>query len=209
MYGQKIPEPQRPLPPGKTEHANDRGTRIHNDAELFVRGLGPMTSELTKFQPEFEKLQRLFPTGMVSLEGEWGMDRNWEPAEWRSAWLRLKLDSLVFLSDYEAIAIDYKSGRKFGNEVKHADQLQLYQLNTFLRYPKLEIVHTELWYLDVDDITTMSFNRQQGLRFKQRWDNKGNAITTAIDFPPNPNVFSCKWCMYGPWGSGHCEKGRR
>jgi hypothetical protein len=25
MYIDRIPEPERPLPPGKTEHANDRG----------------------------------------------------------------------------------------------------------------------------------------------------------------------------------------
>src|SRR5690606_8448838 len=37
-YIDRIPEPERPLPPGKTEHANDRGTRIHLAAELFVRG---------------------------------------------------------------------------------------------------------------------------------------------------------------------------
>lgn len=209
MYGQKIPEPPRPLPPGKTEHANDRGTRIHNEAELFVRGQGPLTPELRKFEVEFEKVKRLHAAGMVSLEGEWGMDRNWEPTEWRTAWLRLKLDALVFLSPYEAIAIDYKTGKKFGNEVKHADQLQMYQLVTFLRYPELETVHTELWYLDVDELTPMTFQRPQGLRFRQRWDKKGNDITTAVDFPPNPNVFSCRYCGYGPWGSGHCEKGKR
>ena len=36
QYVDKIPEPERPLPPGKTEHANDRGTRIHDAAENFV-----------------------------------------------------------------------------------------------------------------------------------------------------------------------------
>lgn len=209
MYGQKIPEPPRPLPPGKTEHANDRGTRIHNDAELFVRGKGPLTPELRKFTAEFEKLKRLHAAGMVSLEGEWGMDRNWEATEWRTAWLRLKLDALVFLSPYEAIAVDYKTGKKFGNEVKHADQLQMYQLATFLRYPELEVVHTELWYLDVDELTPITYQRPQGLRFRQRWDKKGNDITTAVDFPANPNVFSCRYCGYGPWGTGHCEKGKQ
>lgn len=37
----KIPEPERPLPPGKTEHANDRGTRIHTDCELYINGTNP------------------------------------------------------------------------------------------------------------------------------------------------------------------------
>ena len=45
-YIDRIPEPARPLPPGKTEHANDRGTRIHDAAERFVRGGVELIPEL-------------------------------------------------------------------------------------------------------------------------------------------------------------------
>lgn len=208
-YDQRIPEPERPLPPGKTEHANDRGTRVHEDCERFVRGeQDDVCQEAANyFATELCLLRELYKEGRVSIEGEWGMDRNWEPTEWRSAWLRLKLDAIVFHSETEATAIDYKTGRKFGNEVKHAEQLQLYQLVTFLRYPKLEKVTTELWYLDQDEVTRQTFTRAQGLRFKSNFDRRGLELTNATEFPPNPNVFSCKWCMYGPWGTGHCEVG--
>ena len=37
-HDQRIPEPERPLRPGQTEHANDRGTRIHTAAENYVNG---------------------------------------------------------------------------------------------------------------------------------------------------------------------------
>lgn len=204
---QKIPEPVRPLPPGKLEHANDRGSRIHDTAELFVRGSGKFSPDLKSFETEFLSMQGQFKKGQVSLEGEWGMSKDWEPAEWKKAWLRLKLDALVFLSPTEAVAVDYKTGRRFGNEVKHAEQLQLYQLVTFLRYPQLETVHTELWYLDQNELASMTFQRHQGLRFKQKWDMRGTKMTSAIDFPANPNMFTCKYCMYGPRGSGVCERG--
>jgi hypothetical protein len=204
---QKIPEPERPLPPGKMEHANDRGSRIHDSAEMFVRGKKPFNPELRAFETEFHAMQGMFKQGMVSLEGEWGMDENWEPADWNNAWLRLKLDALVFKSETEAVIIDYKTGRKFGNEVKHGEQVQLYQLVTFLRYPKLETAHVELWYLDQDEITSMTFHRHQGLRFRQKWDARATKMVSAVDFPPNPNMFNCKYCMYGPKGAGICEKG--
>lgn len=205
---QKIPEPERPLPPGKLEHANDRGSRIHDHCELFVRGKEKkILPEMNKFEAEFESLKKQFVAGKVSLEGEWGMSADWEPADWKEAWLRLKLDALVFLSETEAVAVDYKTGRKFGNEVKHAEQLQLYQLVTFLRYPKLEVLHAELWYLDQDELTTMTYRRSQGLRFLQKWDMRGKKMTSTVDFPANPNIFSCKYCMYGPKGSGVCERG--
>lgn len=217
QYGQKIPEPERPLPPGKTEHANDRGTRIHEVAERYCRGTGPFAPEMHKFRTEFESLKTLFSQGMAEFEGEWAHDKRWTPVPWKSkeAWVRLKLDALVHLSPIEAVVIDYKTGKKFGNEIAHAEQTQAYQLVTFLRYPKLEIVHTELWYLDLDEITITTFTRQQGMRFKPVIERKGNAITNATEFPPNANLFSCRFCLYGtrpatdrsPAGTGHCDKG--
>lgn len=206
-YLDKIPEPERPLPPGKTEHANDRGTRIHDAGERFVRGGIELIPELQKFKTEFEKLKALFAAGKVSLEGEWAMDRGWNPVAWKSsdAWLRLKLDAMVMLSKTEAVVIDYKTGRRFGNEVKHAEQTQLYQLVTFLRYPELETIHTELWYPDVDELATATYTRNQGLRFKRSFEQRGDAMTTCIDFPANPNIFSCRWCPYK--GTEHCDKG--
>lgn len=210
LHDQKIAEPQRPLPPGKTEHANDRGTRIHNGLEAYVNGtVATMPPEAFKFRHEVDKLRSLYKAGQVSLEGEWGMDEEWTPTAWKTAWLRLKLDALVHISETEAVAIDYKSGRKFGNEIKHGEQLNLYQLVTFLRYPALEVVHTELWYLDVDDITTSTFTRDKGMKFLRSFDRRGMTLTTNEEWPANPNIHSCKYCEYGPWGTGHCKVGMR
>lgn len=208
-HDQKIPEPERPLPKGKTEHANDRGSRIHDAAEKFVNGTGEFIPELSKFEDHFLKLRKLYKCGQVELEGEWGMDENWEIAPWKGAWLRLKLDLLVHEDQYSAVVADYKTGRKFGNEVKHAQQLQLYALVTFLRYPELEEVTSEIWYLDTDEITTQVFTRDQSLRFKQSFHKRGTALTTCDEWPANANKFTCQWCLYGPEHSGHCKVGVR
>lgn len=207
-YVDRIPEPERPLPPGKTEHANDRGTRVHEALEAYVRGdTDAPPIEARAFAGELARMREMHAEGRVSLEGEWGMDRAWEPCDWKTAWLRLKLDALPFLSVHEAVAIDYKTGRKFGNEIKHAEQTTLYALCAFLRYPELEIVHTELWYLDQDDLTHQRFTRDQALRFKKNFDNRGNKITTCLEFPPNPNKFSCRWCPF--YNTEHCTVGVR
>lgn len=207
----KIPEPERPLPPGKTEHANDRGTRVHEECELFINGtnddVGPEADK--HFGTQLMLLREMHKDGLVSLEGEWGYDKDWVPAEWRAAWLRMKLDAMAFHSETEATVIDFKTGKKFGNEVKHGEQLQLYQLGAFARFPKLEVVHAELWYLDIGEVTARAYTRPQGLRFKENFHRRGIAITSATDFPPNPNRFSCQWCQYGPWNGGQCQKGVR
>lgn len=207
LHVEKAPEPQRPLPRGKTEHANDRGTRIHTEAEMFIKGEGELTQDLLAFKDDFEFLHGAYKEGKVSLEGEWGMDELWGVTEWKTAWLRLKLDALYFADDTHATAIDFKTGRKIGNEVKHAEQLQLYQLVTFLRYPELQHISAQLWYLDQNDKTTRTYTRQEGLRFLDRFDTKGHNVTSNTNWSPNPSIFTCKWCMYGPWGSGHCTEG--
>jgi CRISPR/Cas system-associated exonuclease Cas4 (RecB family) len=206
-HDQKIPEPPRPLPPGKTEHANDRGTRVHENCELYVKGeIDDLAFEADKhFGWQLDLLRVLYAEQRVSLEGEWGHDVDWEVAEWKKAWLRLKLDICVHIDDTHAIVIDLKTGRKFGNEIKHAEQLQLYQLCTFLRFPKLEKVTAELWYLDQNEVTTQTFTRSQGLRFRQGFDKRGIAATSCEVFPPNPNRFSCRWCPY--LNTEHCTVG--
>lgn len=209
-YIDRIPEPARPLPPGKTEHANDRGTRIHNSAEDFVSGkTDVLAPELAAFQIELQDLRNKYAHGMVSLEGEWAVNEEWEPVPWgsREAWARIKLDAFVRLSPTHAVVIDYKTGKKWGNEIKHAEQTQLYQLAAFLRYPELEIIDVELWYTDQDDLTHMKYTRQQGMRFFQNFNGRGVAMTSATEFPASPNIFSCKWCPYGPKGTGDCAKG--
>lgn len=522
-YIDRIPEPARPLPPGKTEHANDRGTRIHDAAERFVRGSVELIPELKAFEAEFHDLRNKYEHGMVSLEGEWAVNKDWEPVAWgdKDAWARIKLDAFVRLSKTHAVVIDYKglplntliptpsgwttmgeiqvgdklfdingavcevcgkseikhlpnyritfddtsvvecdeehlwtlhsgdvrvvtelavgdliatagalqlpeqplpidpyvlgfwladgkhssgevckpdpeiweevqrrgyevsnnynegtdrcrthtifglrgkldvlgilgdkqipqmylrgsyqqrldllrgifdgdgsanhkrkqavlnttrldfaeqvqelllslgqrplispykatgfgrtvdaycvsfrpnginpfflprkankvlkawgageswrrkivsieklapqptqcilvdspshtflctekfipthnTGKKFGNEIKHAEQTQLYQLAAFLRYPELETIDVELWYTDQDDLTHMKYTRSQGMRFFQNFNQRGIAMTSAEEFPPSPNVFACKWCPYGPRGTGDCDKG--
>jgi RecB family exonuclease len=141
MYIDKIPEPERPLPPGRSEHANDRGSRVHDAAEMFVRGGVELIPELLRFKDEFEELRDLFEAGRVQLEGEWAVNLEWEPVAWSSsdAWARMKLDALVFSEDkLTARVIDYKTGKRHGNEIKHTEQGQVYQLATFLRFPELE-----------------------------------------------------------------------
>lgn len=213
QYGQKIPEPARELPKGKTEFANDRGSRIHLDAENYVQGKGEITGELEKFRPELLSLRQLYEEGKVSIEGEWAYDKHWAPIEWRAkdAWLRAKLDAIAFLSDYEAVIVDHKTGRKFGNEVGHMQQMQIYQLIAFLRYPKLEHITVELWYLDQTDdaITQASFTRAQGLKFKHSIERQALTLTNCTEFPASANIFSCRFCWYSnrPGGTGDCSMG--
>lgn len=206
-YIDKIPEPERPLPAGKSEHANIRGNRIHDAAEMYVNGGVELIPELSKFKMEFEALRELRKQGHVHLEGEWAVNLEWEPVAWSSddAWCRMKLDALVLSEDkLHARVIDYKSGKRHGNEIKHTEQGQIYQLATFLRYPEIQDITVEFWYTDLGEVDVKQYSRLQGTQYFDKYNNRLLAISTCTEFTPNPNAFSCRWC---PYNGNACEFG--
>lgn len=213
-YVERIPEPDRPELAEGQEYPNDRGSRVHDEAEAFVRGKGPLPFEAQSFAKELEFLCE--HNEHVELEQMWLFNKGWKPltARAKKPWLRVKLDALFWVSDVEVVAIDYKTGKRFGNEIKHAEQLQLYQLAAFMRYPSIQIVHTELWYFDIDHIESMSFTRSQGERFLKGYNDRALHMTTAQVFPARPSNHACFFCPYktgkigklGPMGTGHCNR---
>ena len=131
--------------------AAERGTRIHDEAEKYVRHeLGELPDSLKKFAKKFSELKDLFTEAKVETEGEWGFTLSWEPTGWLSpdTWARVKLDALVHEDETSARVIDYKTGKQIGNEIAHSQQALIYAIATFFRFPDLESVNTELWYLD-------------------------------------------------------------
>ena len=190
----KIPEPQHP--------AADRGSMIHDMAEQYVDGTlvdDKIPEELKKFEIEFKVLRDTYSMGNIQLEEEWGFDAEWSAGDWSmpGLWLRSKLDVFIRESDTSAIIIDHKTGRKFGNELKHNSQLMLYAICAFKRYPELQHVRAKLWYLDKGETTDQSYTREQAMYFFNKWNARALALTNALVFPPNPSKHNCKWCSYG------------
>jgi CRISPR/Cas system-associated exonuclease Cas4 (RecB family) len=206
MYRLKLKHIDR-IPEEKAEAA-ERGTAIHLQAEEYVNSkTKKLPSTLSKFADEFAALRTHYVEKRVSLEGEWGFDLNWLPTDYRSAWLRIKGDAVVFPSKAEAVVIDYKTGRKDGNEIKHGEQVQLYAIATFIRNPDLKKIDVELWYLDKDEITAKSYTRNEALRYVQAFDRRAHKVVDATTFPANPTVQTCKWCAYGPNKGKQCAFG--
>jgi len=196
----KEPEPPRKIPEGKTEDALTRGSRIHDAAELYVTEGLELIPELHQFRIGFEAIRELQknPDIDFAVEEDWAFTSSWTPTGWRSddAWLRMKVD-LLAIKDNEAILIDYKTGRKHGNEIAHMTQAQLYQLGTFIRYPEIDHIIVEFWYTDVGEISKSKFRREFGTKFMPLFNEKGNAITNEVRFDPKPSAFACKYCPYG------------
>ena len=158
-----------------------------------------MPDSLKKFQSQFERLKDLYNKGQVTLEGDWGFTIDWEVCEWMApdVWARIKLDAFVQETPTSARVIDYKTGKKFGNEIAHGQQALTYAIGSFFRYPELEHVQTELWYLDQAETTTQAYTR----------DDRALTMTSSTKFPPNPSNIACKWCSYKNGEHPLCEWG--
>lgn len=198
----KIPEPSSP--------AADRGSAIHKLAEDYVKGeIGELPVELKRFEKNFLELREGFANAAVELEGEWGFSIDWEPVGWMvpQTWARIKLDAIYHQDETCARVIDYKTGKKFGNEIPHAQQCLLYAIATFFRYPMLELVQTELWYLDKGETTVRQFNRNEAMQFAPGFHRRAIGMTTCEDFSPKPSKDSCRWCPYGKGEHPECRWG--
>lgn len=190
--------------------AAERGTMIHQQAEDYVNGtLGEFPDTLIKFKAEFEELREGFANAEVELEGEWGFDLNWNPVGWmeKATWARIKLDALVHQDETCVRVIDYKTGKKFGNEIGHSQQALLYAIATFLRYPDVQFAQTELWYLDLGETTIKSFTRDQAMQFMPTWHKRAVEMTTCDDFSPTPSKDACRWCSYRKGEHPECTWG--
>jgi hypothetical protein len=190
--------------------AAERGSIIHQEAEDYVNGtLGEFPVSCVKFQNEFEELRQGYIDAKVELEGEWGFDIDWQPIGWMEAktWARIKLDALVHQDEQSARVIDYKTGKKWGNEISHAQQGLLYAIGTFFRYPSLEFVQTEFWYLDKGETTRKSYTRDQAMQFTPGWHRRAIRMTTATDFAPTPSKNACRWCSYRKGDFPECSWG--
>jgi hypothetical protein len=212
----RIPEPDRGPPPKHLkEWPNDRGTRIHDHAEGFVIGNhDAMIPEMRHFADEFNHLRELFQAGLVVPEQLWCFDEDWLPCDgqdYDKIRFRVKTDATVFYNAdrLKAVVIDYKSGRRKGNEMAHEMQKQLYAIGAFLTFPELEYVLTELFYLDLPDEPTYptGYTRVQAMALlKRSWGPRNEKLLTEVVFKPSPSAFACKWCPYNLRnGSKECE----
>ena len=187
-----------------------RGTRIHDEAEQYVRHqTADLPDDLKKFQQQFKELRELFAEAKVETEGEWGFTLNWEPTGWLApdTWARIKLDALVHESETSARVIDYKTGKQMGNEIAHSQQALIYAIGTFFMYPDLEILNTEMWYLDHGTTMEQTYTRDEAMVFMPKLHERAVTMTTATKFPPNPSNYNCRWCSFGKGQEPHCEWG--
>jgi len=220
---EKIPNLAEDPPPG-VERPLDRGIRLHDLAEDYVEGkLMKIPTDLKPYQEHLDKLKILYKHGIIELEKEYAFDADWNPCgykDWDRCVYRGKGDVVIRPDEHNVIVIDYKTGKKDGNEVKHHEQCVEYGICEALMDPELQIFTLELWYFDqplaADNPTSRTLTRTQLLRSFENMRNKHQKVLDEVLFPARPSRMACYFCDYKAGtvgkgkaaypGTGHCRR---
>lgn len=184
-----------------------RGDKIHKAAAAWLtaapESLAPPI-ELAKFARLFGQL-RAIPAEDRFVEQQWGFNAKWRPTGWFGAdtWLRVVLDAGVVYPDGTADVIDHKTGKKYGS---NQDQMQLFALATFCRFPHVSEVMTRLWYLDSGDEEVAEFKQEDRSTMVADWEKRVAPLFADTVFAPRPNE-KCRWCSFAKSKNGPCKFG--
>ena len=189
-YIEQLPEKQHP--------AAERGTRIHQLAEDYIVGsVKEMPKELRLFKEAFEKLREDWLDDKVHVEQDWAFDEEWAIAPWsgKNTWGRYKIDAFFKDEEYGKV-IDFKTGKFWSNEIVYRDQCSLYACGVFIRFPDLQNVETELWYLDHQKISRFAFSKEEIQEVQDKFTFRAVAMTEDTEFIATPSENACRWCPF-------------
>lgn len=188
--------------------AVERGLAVHKASEDFIKGIiNEIPPEYAPFEAKMLYLRDSYRAGKTVVEEEWAFTSNWESCDWKDsrAWLRLKLDAFVRVSPAHGVVVDHKTGKKSGNEIKHSEQGLLYAAVCYMKFPELERVTTEFNYVDQKEDSVVNFSPKQAARAIIMFEKRAHKMLKDTEFRPRPNIFNCRFCPYGPRGTGDCK----
>jgi hypothetical protein len=195
-YLDKLPDPGSP--------AMQRGNDIHKQAEEVVRAKIDIPKELVNVREQLEFLR----DNMATPEEQWGFRNDWEwigRQGWfgDDVWFRAKTDVRLLYDDDTLLLGDWKTGKKyFSNE----EQIELFALAGFRRFPFVTEVDTRLWYTDVEDDNEVQrvYTTKELEAIQRDWTRRAVPMFKDRRFAPTPND-KCGWCPFSKAKGGPCK----
>ncbi len=188
--------------------AMQRGNEIHKMAEDYVKSTKRKPKLPAELRNVAEELEFLRTNGAIA-EQAWGFRRDWEwigRPGWfgDDVWARGKADVVVVYDDNTALLGDWKTGKKyFTNE----EQVELFSLLGFKRYPGLVEIDTRLWYTDIegdDNEIQRVYTIKDAVAIEKDWTKRVVPMFNDRRFAPTPND-KCGWCPYSRAKGGPCK----
>lgn len=188
----KLPEPP--------SQAMERGISIHKMAEDYASGsITTLPKELKFFKDEFKELRASSPM----VEDTWAFTKDWNETkwnDWQGCAVRIKTDAYC-LDEDTLYVIDHKTGKMRDG---YDEQLSLYGLGAMLKFPHIQNVSTQLWFLDSGDQVIKEYSIDQMNILLDGWNKKVAPMLNDVRFPPKPSN-ACRWCAFSKSKGGPCK----
>ena len=179
-----------------------RGDIIHKEFENFIKDGIPLTlpdpnnDEVGLAKP-FEQWVQSIAKRTGTKHVEFKMAMNWQAQKvgyfkGKDIWIRGQFDLLVENGD-KALMFDYKTGKS-----KYADtgQLELMALLTFIHFPKINLIHGALLFIEENKVIKDVYSRDKMEQYKEKWLNRSIPIVQALTTRKFPMKQSglCAYC---------------
>ena len=178
--------------------ALDRGNAIHKAIEHYIWH-GEWECEVEPELPEYIKEQLdvlAFSFDDKITEQTWRFDWQFMPDEEGPIWVIADYVAL-YNNGRNAIVIDHKTGKRWGNEVKHSQQARVLALATFAMFPQVKEVNVQFLYFDDKSMGPIKkYRRDRDLaRIRNDWLKKFSDACNKEHYHTKPGWW-CKYCPY-------------
>ncbi len=178
-----------------------RGTRLHTGCERFLKGEIPATSLTVDFMKIRPILERAKELGAGAEEIWLIRDDTWEFQLEESPETTFKAIVDIHWIEGDILHIrDLKTGRP---SPSHYEQLEVYALLGFSRYPEVKEVVVAPLYLEGEASPT-SYPKGLEAFIRTAWKERWDKLYAATEFPATPSNSACKWCPYKASKGGEC-----
>jgi len=192
--------------PQPSNHAMERGTRIHLLAENFLKGnITGMPKDLAKLSAEYRALKKAKPE---HVEEFMSLGRQFQRVfdGFRDGWFTLKTDAALAPRKGTAIGIDHKTGRYYPS---HDDQAELTAIVLQEWYPDADSYAVEFFYTDQGEVVPYTFVPKYLKRRREHWMAEGEKIMEERKFLATPSQDACTWCAFRSDKGGPCQDWKR
>ena len=188
----------------KLDKPKNRGTELHE-----------LLEEWFKTDDDVPKLFKKVETRLLEMrdqsrevEAEFGFNEEWSVVPYDEAFLRAKIDWLCFPEPEIVIIRDFKTGKSWGNEVNHIQQLQFYACCAMMKHKEVQTFNVGDLYVDEGKETNFTWDLPKVERFFVNFTERSNRMFNDDLRLAKPSRSRCRFCDWGPSnGSGACEYG--
>lgn len=187
--------------------AMQRGNDIHKLAEDYVRA--KLSEKVPVELKGVAKELKFLRDNYAVTEQQWGFQSTWEwtgRPDWFGAdvWFRAKTDVYLMYDDNELLLGDWKTGKKY---LANEEQVELFALAGYRRFPHATQVDTRLWYTDQppnDNEIQRVYTPKELEAIQRDWTKRVIPMFKDKRFAPTPNQW-CGRCAFSKENGGPCK----